>query len=62
MENKGTKYYYCTNCGTHGDLGKHYKINKNCEHCDYSAITPFTEEEIKEDKDLWMDRFKKKLS
>lgn len=62
MENEGVQYYWCVNCGHHGDLRKKYKIKKSCEECGYDEITPYTKEEIEENENLWMERFKKKSS
>lgn len=62
MADEGTRYYWCVNCGHYGDLGKHYKIHKDCEECGYDEICPYDEEEIEELPELWIERFKKKES
>lgn len=54
------RYYWCVNCGHHGDFGKEYLINKNCENCDYDDVTGFTKQEILENEDLRCRTFKRK--
>lgn len=60
--NDSVRYYWCVNCGHHGDLGKYYKIHKDCENCNYDEIVPYSEEEIEEHENLWMSKFKKQKS
>lgn len=56
------QWYWCVNCGHHGDYGYHRKRNVKCEECGYEDINLYTLEEIN-DPDLdnvWLERFKKK--
>lgn len=52
MENEPTQYYWCVNCGNHGNFGKLRVRSVNCESCGYENITPFTKDEILESEDL----------
>lgn len=58
------RYYWCVNCGHHGDYGKVRKRNLNCEVCDYEDITIWTQEEINDPwlDDITVDRFRTKDS
>ena len=44
-----TRYYWCVNCGHHGDYGKVRKRGLVCEECSYDDVTPYTEKEINSD-------------
>lgn len=44
-----TQYYWCVNCGHHGDYGKVKKRGLSCEECDYDEVTPYTKKEIESD-------------
>lgn len=54
------QYYWCINCGHHGDFGKTRIRGTDCEECGYEDVTPFNKEEITEDKDLSFEKFIKK--
>ena len=56
------QYYWCVNCGYHGDYGYVRKRNLKCEECGYDELTPFSEKEIKEMKidNMALDKFKLK--
>ena len=41
-----TRYYWCVNCGHHGDYGKERQRGVKCEKCDYDDITPLDKEEF----------------
>jgi hypothetical protein len=58
--NKPTRYYWCVNCGHHGDYGKLRIRGLECENCKYDSITDYSEQEIKEHDHLTLDRFKRK--
>lgn len=57
--NTPTRYYWCVNCGHHGDFGYLRIRGLNCENCGYDMIADYTTEEIEDSKDLTFDRFKK---
>ena len=59
-ERKEIRYYWCVNCGHHGDFGKVRKTKLVCENCEYDDLTDYTEEEILEHEDLCLNRFKRK--
>lgn len=56
------RYYWCVNCGHHGDYGFTRKRGLNCELCDYDEVSIWTLEEINDPHldNLWLERFKKK--
>lgn len=45
-----TRYYWCVNCGYHGDFGFERHRNIKCQCCDYDELALYTEEEWKEDE------------
>lgn len=50
MESKeGVLFYWCVNCGKHGKFEFRRMLSCNCERCNYDVVTPFEEEEIRED-------------
>lgn len=56
-----TRYYWCVNCGHHGDYGSIRKRGLRCELCDYDDVCPYTEKEIESDSFHWgLDTFKTK--
>lgn len=57
-----TRYYWCVNCGHHGDYGFVRKRGLNCEMCAYDAIATYSLEEINDPTldNVSLDRFKKK--
>lgn len=58
MSDSGTRYYWCVNCGYHGDYGKVKKRNLTCEKCQYTKIAYYEYLEIVEDGDMELDTFK----
>lgn len=56
------QYYWCVNCGHHGDYGFVRKRGLNCELCNYEDVSIWTLEEINDPHldNLWLERFKKK--
>jgi len=55
------QWYWCVNCGHHGDFGYHRKNNVKCEMCGYDEPSLWTLEEINDpDLDLDIKRFKTK--
>lgn len=56
------QYYWCVNCGHHGDYGSYKVRNIKCEECGYDALAMYTMEEMKDDnvKNIWPERFIKK--
>lgn len=40
------QYYWCVNCGHHGDYGFHRKKSIKCEVCEYNDVTLWTLEDI----------------
>lgn len=42
------KYYWCVNCGYHGDFGFERQRNVKCEKCEYEDICEFDKEEYDE--------------
>lgn len=60
-ENKEAyQFYWCGNCGFHGDYGKQRKTRLFCRDCNYDDVTHFTETEIQEHEDLKTRDFKRK--
>lgn len=57
-----TQYYWCVNCGHHGDYGSIRKRGLKCELCDYDEITPYDLEEINDPfmDNVWLERFRTK--
>ena len=47
------KYYWCVNCGYHGDFGFYRQKNAKCQMCEYDELT-----EIEQDE--WDKEIKKK--
>lgn len=41
-----TQYYYCVNCGYHGDFGFKRERGLSCDSCDYSMLTPLSVKEF----------------
>jgi len=39
------KYYWCVDCGYHGEFKIYRQRNLNCEYCNYDAICELDEEE-----------------
>lgn len=56
------QYYWCVNCGHHGDYGFHRKKSVNCEMCGYDDVSLWTLEDINDPflDNLWIERFKTK--
>lgn len=56
------RYYWCVNCGHHGDYGFERKRGLNCELCDYDDISIYTLEEINDETldNVWLERFRTK--
>lgn len=54
-----TQYYWCVNCGHHGDFGKLKIRGIECESCGYDMLTTYTKEEINECENLTLDKFKR---
>lgn len=59
-DKKPTQYYWCVNCGHHGDFGRVRYRMLECENCGYEDLAEYTKEEIQEDDKLTIERFKKK--
>lgn len=59
------QWYWCVNCGHHGDFEKVRKRGIKCEVCEYDDITFFELEEINNPiyDNIWLERFvtKKKM-
>ena len=56
------RYYWCVNCGNHGDYGKKRQRGITCQECDYDEITPLDQQEwdehwkqVKENKERFKD-------
>lgn len=45
------RYYFCVNCGYHGDFSFDRKRNIKCESCDYEDVTELSKEEYEETED-----------
>lgn len=56
------RWYWCVNCGHHGDYGSVRKRNVKCEMCEYEEVSLYTLEEINDEwlDNIWLDRFKTK--
>ncbi len=56
------QWYWCVNCGHHGDFGFHRKKSVKCESCLYEWVTIWTLEEINDEHidHVWLERFKTK--
>ena len=56
------QYYWCVNCGHHGDYGFVRKNSIKCEMCDYDPVTLYSLEEINDPflDSVWIERFKTK--
>jgi len=56
------QWYWCVNCGHHGDYGFHRKKNVKCEMCNYEDVSLYTKEEINDEwlDNVWLERFKTK--
>ena len=56
------QWYWCVNCGHHGDFGYHRKNNVKCEMCGYDEPSLWTLEEINDPflDNIWLERFKTK--
>lgn len=56
------QWYWCVNCGHHGDFGFHRKNNVKCEMCGYDDVSLWTLEEINDEHldNIWLGRFKTK--
>lgn len=53
-----TQFYWCVNCGHHGNFGRLRVRGLQCQKCNYELITEYTKEEIQESDDLSLERFK----
>lgn len=42
------RYYWCVNCGYHGDFGFERLRNQTCESCNYDGVTGYEEDELEE--------------
>lgn len=47
------RYYWCVNCGNHGDFKFYRARNVKCEECAYDPLTELDEEEYNE----WKNSF-----
>lgn len=56
------RYYWCVNCGHHGDYGKVRKRGLTCELCNYDEVSIYTLEEINDPflDNVWLERFQTK--
>lgn len=56
------QYYWCVNCGHHGDYGFFRKKNVKCEMCGYDEISLWTLEDLNDENldSIWPERFKTK--
>lgn len=57
---QGVRYYWCVNCGTHGDFGRYRKTRIFCRHCTYTDVCTYTDAEIEEDETLRNRTFSKR--
>jgi hypothetical protein len=44
-ENIGIRYYWCVNCGKHGDFGFYRKRLVICENCNYNDLAELDQED-----------------
>ena len=42
------RYYWCVNCGMHGDFGFYRARSVKCTRCDYEALCELEEDEYKQ--------------
>lgn len=47
------KFYWCVNCGYHGDFKFYRSKNIKCEICEYSELTELDEKEYQEWSKDW---------
>lgn len=52
QEQQGTQYYWCVNCGNHGNFKRRRQRGVACEECKYDGLTPYELEEIMADEHL----------
>ena len=48
VEETKIQYYWCVNCGYHGNFGRPRSRGVTCQKCDYDCLTQFSLEEIRE--------------
>lgn len=45
VEENKIRYYWCVNCGHHGDFGFYRTRNIKCDKCGNIDVTPFEKED-----------------